>query len=119
MKHKKYFTFVFARTVADHTFQMAQPTEQLIAIVERVKSKVGRNTDVIWTRYNSVDELLADLDSLIAGIQASDSMTHAKLKLLFGPTGAFQELAVRNGWGEEYLQLAEAFDNQIAQLLHK
>lgn len=92
---------------------MTQPTEQLIAIIEHIRSKVDTDTDVVWTRYSSIEELLLDLDSLIAGIRAGDPTTYAKLELLFAPTGSFQELAMSNGWGDEFLELANSFDDQI------
>jgi hypothetical protein len=35
------------------------------------------------------------------------------LRLLFAPTGSFQEIAISNGWGEAFFALAVRFDEAV------
>lgn len=88
-------------------------SSDIINLIEIIKGKVTSDTDIVWTRYNSIDELKEDLDSLIQGVRNNDSSTFAKLKLLFAPTGSFQELSISNGWAKEFLLLSEKFDRLI------
>jgi len=37
-----------------------------------------------------------DLDKLVQGIKIEDRTTFSKLKILFAPTGSFQELSITN-----------------------
>jgi hypothetical protein len=92
---------------------METPTDKLIEIIEIIKGKITPETDIVWTRYNSIDELNTDLDKLIQGINTNDRETYFKLEILFAPTGSFQELSITNGWGEEFIQLSKTFDEQI------
>ncbi len=94
--------------------KMKTTTEKLVEIIEIIKGKIVPETDIVWTRYNSVAELEIDLEKLILGIRANDRETYSKLETLFGPTGSFQELSIDNGWGEEFIQLSISFDEQIA-----
>ena len=92
---------------------METPTDKLIEIIEIIKGKITPETDIIWTRYNSIDELNTDLSNLVQGIRTNDASTFSKLEFLFAPTGSFQELSIDNGWGEEFIQLSTIFDHQI------
>jgi len=92
---------------------METPTDKLIEIIEIIRGKITPETDIVWTRYNSVDELNLDLDKLVQGIRTNDVATFSKLKTLFGPTASFQELSISNGWGEEFIRLSIEFDEQI------
>lgn len=37
----------------------------------------------------------------------------SKIKCLFLPTGALQEISISNNWGNEYLEIAEIVDRYI------
>jgi hypothetical protein len=39
-----------------------------------------------------------------------------KLDLLFAPTASLQEISISNGWGDEFLGLARAYDDVVAVL---
>jgi phosphosulfolactate synthase (CoM biosynthesis protein A) len=34
-----------------------------------------------------------------------------KYKIMFAPTGTFQEIAMANDWHDDYMKLADDFDN--------
>ncbi|HEX8181606.1 MAG TPA: hypothetical protein VF525_18845 [Pyrinomonadaceae bacterium] len=36
------------------------------------------------------------------------------MEVLFAPTGPMQEVSLSSGWGEEFLALAERFDEAMA-----
>ena len=89
----------------------------VIAILEEIRHLVrGPNTDVIWSRYNTVEEALADIDQHIARLIMGDLSKIGDVKVLFAPTCAFQEISLGSGWSDEYLEIAARFDEVYAKL---
>ncbi len=39
-----------------------------------------------------------------------------EIQLLFGPTGCIQEIAINNGWSEEYMDIAKKIDNLVGDI---
>ena len=58
----------------------------------------------------SVEEIIEKLESEIARAKRSQSIDAKLLSLLFLPTGAIQETAIDNGWGNESLELSQVID---------
>ena len=67
-------------------------------------------TDINWTSYESVTEIIEELNGYIKLLKANDYKVLEKIKYQFLPTCTFQELSVTNGWGKEFLELANRFD---------
>ena len=84
--------------------------QQIIEIVNAIFMKVNAETDVEWTQFSSAPALIDELTISIEKLRQGDYQTLENLYLMFLPTGSFQELSVSNGWGDEFLQLAEQFD---------
>ena len=58
-------------------------------------------------------EIVASLNRAIESLERGMEVNRDELKLLFAPTGALQETAIDNGWGDEFLSLSERFDQLI------
>ena len=71
------------------------------------------NTDVTWSRYNTAEEVIKDLASCIEQLKQKDKSVIEKLKILFAPTGVFQEISIDSGWSDKYLELANRFDEVL------
>ncbi len=84
--------------------------QEAIEIITAVKSHVTPDTDVDETRYESVEELILALDNYIQALNKTDDTVIVDIYILFLPTASFCELAMSNGWADEYLILAEQFD---------
>lgn len=91
-------------------------TNKLIAILDSVKEKITDDSDVVWSNVDSPAQLRAMIDDCITGLQQRDSNSINRLHNLFAATGKIQEHSISNGWGEEFLEIAEQFDNMIASL---
>lgn len=93
---------------------MKETYEQLaleaIAVLNSIKIKVNSETDIVWTRFDSVSELMADLDNYITRINSSDKSVYKDLKFEFLPTSSLHELSISNGWGGEFVEIAEKYD---------
>jgi uncharacterized protein YqgV (UPF0045/DUF77 family) len=88
--------------------------DKLIKIINKVKEIIDSlNTDVTWSGYNTIEEVIKDLDSCIEQLKQKDKSVIEKLKILFAPTGAFQEISIDSGWSDKYLELASSFDKVL------
>lgn len=88
----------------------------LVKIIGQIKNKISDTSDVIWTKYETAKEFRDDLDGYITRLKVNDKSCLEELKVLFAPTGSFQEHSISNGWSDEYLMLAEEFDKIYYQL---
>ena len=84
--------------------------DELIKIIEIIKSKIQDGSDVVWTHYETPSEFRDDLDNYIARLKANDKTCLEELNVLFAPTGSLQEHSILNGWTDEYVTIAERFD---------
>ena len=94
---------------------MIQPksSQALIEVLTQSLHCVLASEDSIWSSM-TVQEIGEEIESAIAQLQKGLGIKQAELTFLFLPTGPLQETALSNGWGDEYLRLANRFDNAIA-----
>lgn len=85
--------------------------QELIDIINKVKDKISDDSDMVWTHYDTAKELRDELEFYMHEVRNGDMSSLEKIKLLFLPTATFQEHSISNGWPDEYLALAEKFDN--------
>jgi hypothetical protein len=83
-------------------------------ILEQIKSWTTNETDTVWAGYDNGEEFLVDLNQDTEKIKFCDFETLDKLEMEFAPTSTYQEISLSNGWGDNFLKLAESFDK-----LHK
>ncbi len=90
-------------------------------IIECIKGKINNDTDVVWTGYENLADLSIDLDDLLGRLTDKDVTVFEAINGKFMPTGSFQELSISNGWGDEFITLADQFDaiySQVRNLRH-
>jgi len=84
---------------------------EIIALLTEIKNKVKDDSDVVWTRFNTVDELRGHIDNCISRLNQGDKNVIKDIDIDFGPTSTYQELSIQNGWSDDYMRLATQFDN--------
>jgi hypothetical protein len=84
--------------------------DEIISIIEFIKSKIPDGSNMGWTPYNSPKELRDELDSYIVQLEANNKGCLDELYSHFLPTCTFQDISIPNGWPDEYLIIAERFD---------
>lgn len=95
---------------------MTTDIEKLIEILNAIKGTVKPDSNLLWTHYNDPQEIILELEKVINELRNGDFKTIEKLKVDFLPTCTFQELAISNGWGDYYLELADKFDEVYKKL---
>lgn len=85
--------------------------KEVSEIVANIKSRINDETDTIWAGFDNTEVLIKELDADQKQIELLDFDTLEKIMVEFLPTSTYQELAMSNGWSDEYLQIAEKFDS--------
>jgi hypothetical protein len=63
--------------------------------------------DVTWTRYDSVEDVIIELDQLRVRIKDGDPDARQRLRFLCLPTGAIDEIAISSGWAGTWVKLID------------
>jgi|GEM_PF-6469706 len=98
-----YLRIRFYRTPAGRPFLCTKLVMQLSTIRDFV-SRAGHN--FAGLPWRNADELLAELDALIAPVTAGERPNRARLDELFRYGSDLRRLAEQNGWDPCYLELA-------------
>ncbi|MFT3896025.1 MAG: hypothetical protein QM730_30790 [Anaerolineales bacterium] len=83
--------------------------ERLISALQELIALLRESRSSDWAS-KSVQEIMRDLESEIDKAVNLQPISKGHLGFLFAPTGAIQETAIDNGWGEEFLRIAEIVD---------
>ncbi|NBB31851.1 hypothetical protein [Cellulophaga sp. BC115SP] len=93
--------------------------QKVKSILETIKNLIIDGTDTVWAGYDNGKEFLVDLNTDIEKIRFCDFETLDKLNMEFAQASTYQEISLSNGWANEYLKLAEQFDNLYKRLKSK
>ena len=89
----------------------------VIKILEEVIDIVkNTETDLAWSRFNTIDELIDELLDHIKKLLNRDFSKLDNLILLFAPTASLQEISISSGWASRFLVISEKFDYAIEEL---
>lgn len=91
-------------------------SKTVLEILDCIKSKITEKTDLLWTNYNSAEELIAEIKIIDNLLRDKNKKGLALLGYLFAPTGTLQEMAMQNDWIQEYLNLSSKFDTLYENL---
>lgn len=86
----------------------------LLKILRRVRELVARSEDSDWSCMDAKD-ILERLDHSIRRLEQFLAVDVDELRFLFVVTGPLQETSMSNGWSDEFLVLAEYFDEIIGE----
>ena len=90
--------------------------DAVIKLLEVIKSKITHETDLLWTHYNSAEELIVEINVINNLLVDHNTQGLEFLAYLFAPTGALQEISMQNDWIQEYLNLSLEFDTLYEHL---
>ena len=76
---------------------------------------LGLSEESVWAPLTP-QVIVSDIDEAIALIKSKKRPDIQRLEIHFAPTSSIQEIAMANGWGEEFLVLSEKFDSIILSI---
>ena len=86
--------------------------DKLVRLLELTKTLVDRSEESCFDGMGPA-EISMDLSIAIDALRAGAAIDRQQLKVHFAPTGILHEVAMMSGWADEYLRIAELFDEQI------
>ena len=66
-----------------------------------------------WSWWEDAPAALAEVDRLIAALEAGRFPPRLTVSVLFAPTGPIQEVSLSSGWADEFLALARRIDAAV------
>jgi hypothetical protein len=93
--------------------------QKLVDLLVQIKLRTHSDTDVVWAGFDNVNDFLADLNHDINRLGYCDFATLEKVNYCFFPTGKYQEISISNGWGDDFIKLADNFDKLYNGLTEK
>jgi hypothetical protein len=91
-------------------------SQKLIELIGQIKAKITADSDMMWGRYDTPEQLVVELEQYESRLSQEDLSCLKSLDLLFAPTGTLQEHALQNGWSTKFLVMAETFDALFERL---
>lgn len=93
--------------------------QKVADILKQIKIFVKADTDIVWSRFDSLENFLADLNQDISNIENCNFVTLDKVQTEFLPTSTYQEISISNGWGDDYIKLSNDFDKLYNKLTER
>ncbi|MFX1569299.1 MAG: hypothetical protein ACFFCV_13125 [Promethearchaeota archaeon] len=92
----------------------------VIKILENLKRIIkAKETNIIFSTFNSIEDLIFELDTHIYKLKDKDFSKISDLILLFAPTSDLQEISMSSGWGKQFLDISKRFDRIIKELIEE
>lgn len=82
----------------------------VIDILQKIRANVVPDSDMMYSTYETPEELWNEIDEMIESLKKGETRWIESVNIHFLPTSTFQELSIQNGWGDEYIKLADRFD---------
>jgi len=86
------------------------------ALLLRVRAKITDDTNVLWVPHETPAALRSDIDDDIALLGELTPDTIHSLRFQYTGPSIFHNVAVCNGWGDEFLELAAEFEKLFIAL---
>jgi len=84
--------------------------QQLISILKEARAFLAlEGNDFSWSSWIDQNQAISEIDSMITELENGSI---PDMRFLFAPTGPIQEVSLSSGWGNEFIRLAERFDQE-------
>ncbi len=86
--------------------------DYLISALEKTIKLLEKSEDSVWANY-TVEEAREILRTELENYKKTGEISgfgKSQISFLFLPTSALQDIAIDNGWGDEYLEIANVID---------
>lgn len=83
--------------------------ELLALALKRTLLLLQRSESSDWASL-PVEEVIRQLKVELDKARNSQPLDTKKLEFLYAPTGSLQEISIENGWGKEFIEIADIID---------
>lgn len=71
------------------------------------------DNDFSWSAWHDQADALAEIDRILAKLRSGVLPGSLTLEVLFAPTGSIQAVSLSSGWGDEFIAIAQQFDDAM------
>ncbi len=90
----------------------------LIPIFEEARSLLALpDNNYDWSSWLDEEQALDEIDHVLSMLRSGAIPYWPVLVIIFAPTGPMQEVSLSSGWGDEFIALANRFDEAMAREL--
>ncbi len=83
----------------------------LLQILRDTRALLARpENNFDWSSWENGEAAVREIDALIECVGSGAELDPQQLGVLFAPTGPIQEVSIRTGWAESFLELAERLE---------
>lgn len=91
--------------------------ELLISVFEEaVRFVLLPENDFSWSSWEDEEHASRELSGVIERLRSGEPTRNISMEIYFVVTGPLQELSLRSGWSQNFLDLADRFDSAIEVL---
>jgi hypothetical protein len=109
---------------------MLDRTEQLLSGPEATNPRVALanvlrsaaellsspDNDFAWSSWANQAAAVAEVEALLALVEAGELPDRTSISVLFAPTGPIQEVSLNSGWADVFMSLAERYERAAVVL---
>ena len=96
---------------------MAEARKEMVGVLQEAKALVQQpGNDFAWASWHGLEDAVAELDDLIRQVESGKVENPVMLRVIFAPTGPLQELSLDSGWADEFMELANRFDEAYEKM---
>ncbi len=86
----------------------------LVQIFDEIRALLARHdNNFAYSGWEDLAQALTEVDLFRSSLKAKGFIVSPQMALLFLPTGPLQEVSINSGWGDEFLELANRFDQAV------
>jgi len=89
--------------------------KKLISVLEETRRLLALpDNDFAWSSWDDCEDALDELDKLLSSLRSGSLEGEQTMRVLFAPTGPIQEVSLSSGWEDDFIELANRFDDAVA-----
>jgi hypothetical protein len=89
--------------------------KELISIFEEARRLLAEpDNEFAWSSWNDSDDALDEIDGILSSLRLGIRPDELTMRVLFAPTGPIQEVSLSSGWGDDFIELANRFDEAVS-----
>jgi hypothetical protein len=99
-------------------FNNYEKFQGLISVMKETRAFLALpGNDFVWSSWEDQEDALSEIDSIITKLE--NGSLPPNISILFAPTGPVQEVSLSSEWGKSFLDLADRFDKEYANVKYQ
>src|SRR6185503_12553278 len=89
--------------------------KKLISVFEETRKLLALpDNNFAWSSWDDREDALAEIDTILSSLRSGSLPGERTMQVLFAPTSPIQEVSLSSGWANDFIELADLFDNAVA-----